>query len=120
VKSQWIEHLGKKVLYADYANFDTKVDLFQTEVDAVTESITSEPDSSVRLLVDVRGTPGTPEIMNILYTSAKACNPHMIATAVVGVGGIRMMLMRSVTRITGMPLTAIETVDEAMDWLVNQ
>jgi len=65
-------------------------------------------------------TPGTPEIMNALYTSAKACKPHMIATAVVGVGTIRMMLLRSVTRVTGMPLTAIETLDEAKDWLANQ
>lgn len=120
MKSKWIEHGGKRILYADYANFEKNVDVFQNEVDAVTQVITHEPASSVRLLVDVHGTPGTPEIMNVLYVSAKACKPHMIATAVVGVGGIRMMLMRSVTRITGMPLTAIETIDEARDWLVNQ
>ena len=120
MKSQWIDHNGKKILFAAYDHYNTNMGGFQTEVDAVTQSITSEPESSVRLLVDVRGTPGTPEIMNSLYASAKACNPYMIATAVVGVGGFRMMLMRSVTRITGMPLTAIETVDEAMEWLVNQ
>ena len=120
MKSKWIEYQGKRILHAAYNGFDRDMDIFQTEVDAVTQAITAEPESSVRLLVDVRGTPGTPEIMNILYASAKACNPYMIATAVVGVDGFRRVLMRSVTRITGMPLTAIETIDQAKDWLVNQ
>ena len=120
MKSKWIDHKEQKILYAAYNGFDRDIDIFQEEVDAVTETITSEPESSVRLLVDVRGTPGTTEIMNILYGSARACNPHMIATAVVGVGGFRMMLMRSVTRITGMPLTAIETIDDAKEWLMCQ
>jgi len=120
VKSKWIEHQGKHILYAAYNDFDKDIEIFQNEVDSVTDTITSAPNSSVRLLVDVRGTPGTPEIMNALYASAKVCKPHMIATTVVGVGTIRMMLMRSVTRVTGMPLTASETIDEAKEWLVNQ
>lgn len=120
MKSKWIDHKGKQILYADYTHFNKDVEAFQNEVNAVTDIIISEPESSVRLLADVTGTPGTPEVMNVLYASAKACNPHMIATAVVGAGGIRMMLMRSVTRITGMPLTAIATIDEAKEWLVSQ
>ena len=97
MKSKWIEHEGKHILFTNYANFDKDIDIFQTEVDAVTKTITSESESSARLLVDVRGTPGTPEIMNVLYASTKACKSYMIATAVVGVGTIRMMLMRYVT-----------------------
>jgi hypothetical protein len=118
MKSKWITHKGRKIFFADYSNFSGQYDLLKAEIDHVTAIVLGEPKNSVALLVDVRETPGTPENVDLLKTSALACKPHVPKTGVVGVTGYRRMIMRTISKLSGMPLMAFETPDEAKDWLV--
>jgi hypothetical protein len=118
MKSKWITHQNKPIFFADYSDFSGRYDQLKTEIDGVTALITSQPKNSVCLLVDVNGTPGTPENVELLKNSAAACRPHVPKTGVVGVTGYRRMIMRTISRLSGMPLMAFDTLEEAKDWLV--
>ena len=118
MKSKWTSHQGRKIYFADYSNFAGQYDRLKAEIDHVTACILREPQNSVMLLVDVRETPGTPENVELLKTSAVACKPHVPKTAVVGVTGYRRMIMRTISKLSGMPLMAFDTLEEAKDWLV--
>jgi hypothetical protein len=118
MKSKWITHKGRKIYFADYSNFTGRYEDLKAEIGGVTTAITGEPKNSVPLLVDVRDTPGTPENVDLLKASAVACKPHVPKTGVVGVTGYRRMIMRTISKLSGMPLMAFDTIDEAKDWLV--
>jgi hypothetical protein len=118
MKSNWITHNGKRLYFADYSNYTGRYDQLKAEIEGVTSAIVTEPPGSVCLLVDVRDTPGTPENVDLLKTSAVACRPHVTKTGVVGVTGYRRMIMRTISRLSGMPLMAFDSLDEAKNWLV--
>jgi len=118
MKSKWIRHKDKAIFFADYSNFTGKYDLLKAEIDYVTGVVAGQPENSVPILVDVRETPGTPENVDLLKASAVTCRPHVPKTAVVGVTGYRRMIMRTISKLSGLPLMAFDTIDEAKDWLV--
>jgi len=120
VKSKFIDHKGKQIFFSDYSNFNMDEMAFQTEVDAATYTVARESESSVRLLVDVRDTIGSQEIINILAESARRCKPNIVATAVVGINGIRKVFMSSIMRASGLLIMPMDSMDEAKEWLVNQ
>ena len=93
MKSKWIDHNGTRLFFADYANFDTNEHGFQAEVDAVTYTVSREPESSVLFLADVRNTVGSQSNLDAIITAARRCKPNIIATAVVGVTGLRKVFM---------------------------
>ncbi len=118
MKSKWIQHKGQDIFFADYSNFTGQYDLLKAEIGFVTSIVVGRPKDSVPLLVDVRNTPGTPENVDLLKASAVACKPHVPKTAVVGVTGYRRMIMRTISKLSGMPLMSFDALDEAKDWLV--
>jgi len=120
MKSKFINHKGKQIFFADYSNFHFDLSSCQNEVDDATDAVAKEPEKSVLLLVDVRETVGSQEIIDILSASASKIKSKILAAAVVGITGIRKLLMQSVSRLSGLQAKGFDTIDEAKDWLANQ
>lgn len=118
MKSKWIEHRGKKILFADYSNF-TDLSAFKQEVDSVTSITINEPKDSVLLLVDVTGTIGESEMVDYLKESAKADDENMKKVAVVGVSGYRRIFLRAVIQFTRLSVKTFDQIEDAKDWLVE-
>jgi hypothetical protein len=119
MKSKWIMHKDRKIFFADYSNFADQHDSFKAEIDSVTAIIIEEPENSVPLLVDVRETQGTPGTVDVLKTPAMACKPHVLKAGVVGLTGYQRMILRTLSKLSGLPIMAFDTLDEAKDWLVQ-
>jgi hypothetical protein len=119
MKSEWILFNGKRIFFAHYEDFAGRYDALRAEIDFVTSNLVREPKNSTLLLVDVRDTPGTPENVDLLKASALAVKPHVVKTGVVGVSGYRRMIMRTISTLTGMPLMAFDTLEEAKEWLAK-
>ena len=119
MKSQWIVYKDRKLLFADYANFNIDHESLKTEVDFITDILIKEPEKSILLLVDVRETAGIPEITDCLKKSALRVKNHVLKTAVVGVEGYRRFLLKAVAAFSGMQLTPIDDLEEVKDWLVE-
>ena len=118
MKSKWIDHKGKRLFFADYSNFND-FESFKEEVDYSTSITIKEPLNSVRMLVDVTGTLGLPEMVNYIQESAMKDKDNMKKTAVVGVTGYRRIFLRAVVQFTRMDLKPFDDIEQAKEWLVE-
>ena len=119
MKSKWITHNGKKILYADYSDFGKEFQKLKPEVDYACSIMLKQPKDSLLLLANVNGTVGTSEITFYLKDSAIKVKKHVRKAAVIGVGGVRLALLRSVTFLSGMDVVPFDGIEKAKDWLVS-
>jgi hypothetical protein len=119
MKSTWITHKDKKIFYADYSDFEKDFKRLKTEVDYANAIMLMEPKDSLLLLVNVSGTVGSSEITFYLKDAAIKVKKHVRKAAVIGVGGVRLALLRSVTYLSGMDIKPFDDIEAAKDWLVS-
>lgn len=118
MKSTWITHNGKKIFYADYSDFGKEFQKLKAEVDYANVIIVKEPKDSLLLLVNVTDTIGTSEITFYLKDAAIQAKAHVRKAAVIGISGVRLALLRSVTYLSGMDVVSFDDIETAKDWLV--
>jgi hypothetical protein len=119
MKSSWKTHRGKPFFYADYASFGEDLAALMAEVDAADGIVCQQAENSIVVLVDVRGTVGTPEAMGFIKKSAARTRKHIRKMAVLGIYGIRQMLFEIVAHFSGQNMVAFDDAEKAMDWLVE-
>lgn len=118
MKSQWIEHKGKKLFLADYSHF-TNLDSLKAEVDYATSITINEPKASVLLLVDVSGTMADSDMVDYIKDSAGKDDDNMKKVAVVGVSGYRRIFLRAVIQFTRLSVKTFDEAEDAKDWLAE-
>ena len=118
MKSTWITHKEKKIFYADYSDFEKDFKKLKAEIDHANAVMLLEPKDSLLLLVNVDGTIGTSEITFYLKDAAIKVKKHVRKAAVIGVSGVRLALLRSVTYLSGMDVVPFDDIEKAKDWLV--
>jgi hypothetical protein len=117
MKSHWMTHNGKKIFYADYSHLN--VEELKAEVALVEPVLCMMPNNSVLSLADVRGTYGTTDAMNILKGIIAKTKLHLHKRAVVGVTGVQKILLKALNQFSGQETVAFDSVDKALDWLVE-
>lgn len=120
MRSQWITHRGKRIMHSDYTNFEMNFQGLQAEINAVDDIICREPDGAVLLLVDVSGTTATVEVVELFKKSSARTTYHLQKVAVVGISGIRRMLLDIVNRFSGQETTVFDDLESAKDWLAEE
>jgi hypothetical protein len=120
LKSTWINHKGKKIFYADYSYLEKDFDKLKAEVNSANAIMVREPKGSLLLLVDVNNTTGTSENTFFLKDAAIRVKAHVRKAAVVGVSGVRLALLRSVSYLSGMDIKPFEDIEAAKDWLARE
>jgi hypothetical protein len=118
MKSHWMTHKGKKVFYADYSHM--KPEELKAEVAAVEPVLCSMPKDSVLSLADVRGTYGTHEAMETLKGITSKTKSHVHKRAVIGISGVQKILLKAINQFTGQETVPFDSVDKALDWLVEE
>lgn len=117
LKSKPIVHRGAEILYADYSNYGRDVHALREEVEAVDAVL--ERNADALLLVDIRNTVTSSEVVSLMKASAVRTKGHVARTAVVGVSGIQKVLARAVARFAREPLMLFDDVDTAKEWLAG-
>lgn len=119
MKSRWKAHCGIRYFHLDLSDFGSNDAAIIAECDAADAVIMAEPERSVLLLNDVRGTEGSLDIIKYFQMSAERTNPYVIRAAVVGVTGVKSFLLQVVNRFSNQPIVRFDTYEAAQDWLVE-
>jgi hypothetical protein len=119
MKSKWLTHKEKRIMYCDYSNFEADQKSLQTEVNAVDEIICQQPENSVLVLADVRGSTTTLEAVETFKNSSARTTHHVRKVAVLGITGIRKILLDVVSHYSGQEMTIFDDIEKAKDWLVE-
>jgi hypothetical protein len=119
VRSKWIEHKGKQVFYADYTNLGHDASALEAELEAALEVVCAQPEHSVLVIVDVRGTIATGEVVRLFKLSAVKTGPYERKTAIVGITGYKKVLIDAVAFFSGRSFGAFYDLDAAKDWVIE-
>lgn len=116
---QFITHKGKRILYQSVEggkSADDNIAVF----DEAERIIKMQPEKSVLLLTNVTGAHYNTDAAERLKLFSSAVTPYVIASAAVGVGGIKRVILMSLVRISGRDIRMFDSIEEAKDWLVEQ
>lgn len=120
MRSNWIEHKGKKIFYQDFSGqFDNSAAV-RAELEAVRKVVVSEPKDSVLVLSDFRDTAVGSDLLASMNAASNATKDRVHKTAVLGVSGMKRKLGDLLTTLTGQPLKYFDDIEEAKDWLVQE
>ena len=70
MKLMWMTHKGKRYLFCNYANFGRNIEALRAEVDYADSEIEKELGNDALLLVDLRNTVTSSEVVSLFKESA--------------------------------------------------
>lgn len=114
--AEWIEHKGKQILYIKYAGLppEAMLDLIRQATQMIVDAKTDE----VLSLTDVSGCYLNQEFVNLSKEQSRISLPLTKKAAIVGVAGLKKILLNAVNKFSPKPRVSFDTLEEARDWLV--
>ena len=113
-----IQHGEKSVILVDSSKCSaeeaTRIYLEERAVVAACEA------KSALTLTDVTDTMFDNATIEAIKETIRLNGPHVKAAAVVGVHGLKKIILTALTTLTGRSLQLFDTREEALDWLVQQ
>ena len=120
MRSTWIEHRGKKILYQDFSKNFFNSAAVKAELEEVQRIVTAQPLDSVLVLSDFRDTNVGSDLLSAMNTASAATKDHIQKTAVLGVTGMKRKLADLLSTLTGQELKYFDDVESAKNWLVEE
>lgn len=120
MRSNWIEHKGKKILYQDFSKNFYNSAAVKTELAEVQKIVLGEPENSVLVLSDMRDTNIGGDLLPAMNAASTATKSHVHKTAVLGVTGMKRKLADLLTNLTGQPLKYFDDIESAKNWLAEE
>lgn len=112
-----VVYKGKTIVIVDLSNLQPK-----EAIGAVLRSqplIAMHPPKSVLILTDVTNAAYDTEGSKVLKAWASRNTPYVKASAVVGAEGLRALMLEACRFVTGRPIKACRSREEAMEWLAS-
>lgn len=119
---RWINHKGKRILLVDFKDYTTKrikTGEYKNYLQEARQIIDTQPRKSLLIITDITNAGFTYQSNTAMKSFAKANTPYVKASAVVGVTGLKKVVITSVRILTGRNIKIFDTVDEAKEWLVS-
>ncbi|MBK9926902.1 MAG: hypothetical protein IPP66_16650 [Anaerolineales bacterium] len=120
MRSQWIEHNGKKIFYQDFSKLFFNAAAVKAELAEVQEIVKAQPKDSVLILTDMRDTNIGSELLPSMNAASSATKAHVHKTAVLGVTGMKRKLADLLISLTGQQLKYFDDIDLAKKWLTEE
>jgi hypothetical protein len=117
-----LTHKGKPILYLNFSYGDM-LDKKQEVLDLIEEAksyIAKQAPNSLLTLTNVTGLRFSMELVNAIKEFSLHNQPFVKAAALVGITGIQKLAYDSVIKFTKRNIPLFPSVEEAMDWLVEQ
>ncbi len=117
-RGKFYKHAEKMILNLDFSDLDHGDAVQLCEY---TKGIIARmPPTSLLTLVNVTNTTYNQAFSEMFRDFAQHNKPYVLAGAVVGVSGWRKLILWTTIKLTGRAnLKAVDTVEEAQEWLVN-
>jgi hypothetical protein len=119
MRSTWIEHRGKKILYQDFSNNFYNSAAVKAELNEVQKIVVAQPWNSVLVLSDFRDTNVGSDLLSAMNAASAATKAHVQRTAVLGVTGMKRKLGDLLIAVTGQPLKYFDDIEAAKNWLAE-
>jgi hypothetical protein len=119
---QWIEHKGKRIIYANYAGIQEETE-YLAAIEELEEEICAQPAGTlVPLLINVTDTRMTQAVSSRskqLMATAKEKGIPDSPTAIEGLSGIQKAVVQAMQFIRP-DIQVASSIEAAKDWLVEQ
>lgn len=119
MRSNWIEHNGKKIFYQDFSRNFYNTAAVKAELADVQAIIKTQPLHSALVLSDFRDTNVGSDLLPAMNAASAATKAYVHKTAVLGVKGMKRKLADLLTALTGQPLKYFDDIESAKEWLVE-
>jgi hypothetical protein len=119
MRSNWIEHQGKKIFYQDFSKNFYNSAAVKAELTEVKNIVMAQPLNSVLVLSDFRDTNVGSDLLSEMNSASAATKAYVHKTAVLGVTGMKRKLADLLTALTGQPLKYFDDIESAKNWLVE-
>jgi hypothetical protein len=123
MKSRWMEHKGIRILYIDLSGFKEDERGLDSELKQTVETIGQEmyqkPEHSVPVLVDLRNTHMTQRVQSLLTDRITDTRKFVRRTAVIGMTGIRKIVLDFFSRVAHSETASFDTPEEGLEWLIS-
>lgn len=120
-KSKWIEYENKKIRFTDFSGLKD-----EDFVSAITDSLEQDikefsrtPNIKQRILIDYSGSVINPGAAKALRESGEKSKMYTAKVAVIGITGVKKILLNLANQVTGNSLTAFDDRETALKWLVS-
>ena len=113
----WIEYKGKKILYADYRNLKSE-DLMLANLDEELKFY-EKTNGKILSLNDYRDTYISKEFMNKVTEAGKKFKGIHEKSAILGITGIKKILLNSYSVLTGDPTRSFDEEEKAKEYLAS-
>jgi len=120
MRSEWIEHNEKKILYQDFSKLFYNSAAVKEELAEVQKIVMAQPKNSVLILTDMRDTNVGRDLLPAMNAASAATKDYVKKTAVLGVTGVKRKLADLLTALTGQPLMYFDSIEAAKSWLVEE
>jgi hypothetical protein len=114
---RFIEYMGKRVLFVNYAQCD--ISMLKAVTEEMHRVISRELPNSVLTLNDVTGTSFDSESVEVLKSRVSANAPYVKRAAVIGIAGLQRLIYEAVQRFSRRSIPLFNSREEALAWLVK-
>jgi hypothetical protein len=116
-RMKWLTHKGKDILYEDYTNLTGEQ--IARLVPAITK-ITEEKDyKDILLLIDLSNSFANKDATNAFGESGKISKDRLKKTAVLGITGVKKVLLNFVNKVSSVDAKPFNTEEDAKEYLVS-
>jgi 1-deoxy-D-xylulose 5-phosphate reductoisomerase len=118
-RTRFVDHRGKKVLVLDYSGIREPAEALAA-IEESKREVVRHPHKSLRVLTDSTGSHYDTAVVQALKELAAHDEPYVIASAVVGVVGLKKVVLTAVNLFSKRKITMFDSREQALDWLVAQ
>ncbi len=117
-RMKWLSKNGQQVLVTDWTYIDNDNEF----VDIVIETsnyVIQLGQYDLLELIDLQGSRQTATIIRTMQNMASETRPFNKRKAVIGVTGVKRVLLNTINRFAGESIKAFKTESEALNWLTE-
>ena len=114
----WVDYKGKKVLFNDYTGLTTSDIVFLVMENK--RRYDKDTKSDLLLLVDVTDCPFDHTVISAMEDIAKAIKPRIKKSAVLGVTGLKAIVLKTINRVSDLKIVPFNSREEALEWLIKE
>ena len=115
---RFITHKDRKILYIDFSGCNPEE--LMTHMREAQRIISSQPEGSVLTLTDVTDARYNRQVSAALKEYTNSNKPFVKAAAVVGVTGMKEVILNAIILFTRRNFSLFDRIDEAKEWLTTR
>jgi hypothetical protein len=114
---EWVEYKGKKILYIEYKNLSPEQMLNQ--IKEATKILVATNSKENLTLTDMTGSFVNDEFLELAKEQGKISLSVTKKAAIVGVTGIKKLLLNVVNTVSPLSRKPFDNIDDAKEWLIE-